>query len=113
MATTLHDQCGQVFLRFRISGLGNEERNAVGMDFEGTPSPLTEHGSSQNVGVKHKGSALHANYFEFCFFSRLTRRISLYSCMSSSSDAPQAAIMASSSFAAARMASISALRLRF
>jgi hypothetical protein len=37
----------------------------------------------------------------------------LYSRMSSSSDTPHAAIIASSSFAAARMASTSALRLRF
>src|SRR6516225_5832164 len=51
--------------------------------------------------------------FVYRFFSRPARRISLYSRMSSSSDAPQAAIIASSSFAAARMASTSALRFRF
>ena len=50
-------------------------------------------------------------YFAYRFFSRLTRRISLYSRINSSSDAPQEAIIASSSFAAARMASILAFRV--
>ena len=60
----------------------------------------------------NQGFALHPNYFAFRFFSRLARWISLYSRMSSSSEEPQSDIIASSSFAAARMASISALRLR-
>ena len=102
-----------MFLRFCVRGFGKEERNALGVGFEDTPNSLTEHGSNKNVGIKHQGFALHANYFAFRFFSRLARRISLYSPISSSSDASQVAIIASRSFAAARMASTSALRLRF
>src|SRR5215471_12246025 len=102
-----------MFLRFCVRGFGKKERNALSVDFEDTPNSLTEHGTNQNVGIKHQGLALHADYVEFRFFSRVARRISLYSPMSSSSDAPQVAIIASRSFAAARMASTSALRLRF
>src|SRR6516225_1221051 len=102
-----------MFLRFCVRGFGKKERNALGVDFEDTPNSLTEHGPNQNVGIQHQGFAFHANYFVFRFLSRLARRISLYSRISSSSDAPQAAIIASSSFAAARMASTSALRFRF
>ena len=83
------------------------------MDFEDTSNSLTEHGSNQHIGIKHQGFARYANYFVSRFFSRLARRISVYSRMSSSFDAPPAAIIESSSFAAARMASTSALRFRF
>jgi hypothetical protein len=42
---------------------GKEERNAIRVDFDDTPNPLTQSSSNQNVGIKHKGFALHANYF--------------------------------------------------
>jgi hypothetical protein len=96
-----------MLFRFRICGLGNEE------SFEDTPNTLTENSSNENAGIENQGTALHANYFDFRFFSRLVRRIFLYSCMSSFSDAPHSAIIASSSLAAARIASTSALRLCF
>ena len=67
----------------------------------------------QGFGYPRECSASHVNYFERRFFSRLARRISLYSRMSSFSDEPHSAIIESRSLAAARMASISALRLRF
>src|SRR5215469_3795968 len=113
IATALYDECGQVLLRLRQCAVGNEERNALRMGFKDASNPLTEHSPNQDVGVKHQGFALHAGYLELRFLSRPARRTSLYSRMSSSSDAPQAAIMVSSSRAAARIASISALRLRF
>jgi hypothetical protein len=53
-----------------------------------------------------------ASYSPFRFFPRAARRISLYSFMSSSSEALQAAIIASRSLAAARIAPTSAFRLR-
>ena len=61
----------------RLRGLGNNERNVFCVKFEDMPPPLPEHGSNQDVGVKHQLSALHADYFEIRFFSRPARRISL------------------------------------
>jgi len=49
----------------------------------------------------------------FRFFSRAARRIRLYSSISSSSFAPHETIISSRSLAAARIASSSAVRLRF
>ena len=101
----LFHQPSQVLFGFSVCCLREEERYVVCMSFENTPHPLTKHGSNQNVGIQNKGTALHTNYFDCRFFSRLFRRISLYSCMSSSSDAPHSAIIESSSLAAARIAS--------
>src|SRR5579862_3971813 len=58
----------------------------------------------------HRPPAL---YLAFRFFSRAALLISLYSSINLSSLMPQDAIISSRSFAAARMASNSALRLRF
>jgi hypothetical protein len=54
------------------------------VDFDDTPNPLSQSSSNQNVGIKHQGFALHANYFEFRFFSRLARRLRLPLCGSAS-----------------------------
>jgi len=54
-----------------------------------------------------------AHYLVFRLFSRADRRIFLYSPISSSSPTPHDAIISSKSRAATRMASSSALRLRF
>lgn len=75
-----------------------------------TPNHLTGHGPDQNVGAEHQ--SFRSTQTTCGAFWRSARRISLYSRMSSCSDAPQFSIIASSSFAAARIASNSAFRVR-
>src|SRR5580765_3420392 len=49
-----------MLLRFRVSNLGNEERDVVGMSFENTPNTLTQDRANQNVGIENQGTTLHA-----------------------------------------------------
>lgn len=88
-----------------VCSFGDEEGNYIGMRLENAANALSQYGANQMFAS--------SAYLAFRFFSRPARQISLYSCISSSSVASQAAIMASSSLAAARMASTSAFRLFF
>jgi len=106
-------KAGKCSSAFAYADSGTKKEIIVGVSFEDGTNSLTENGANQNIGFQYQGSTFQAGYFAFRFFSRLAWRISLYSSISSSSDAPQVAIIASRSFSAARMASISALRLRF
>ena len=67
-----------MFLCFCVRGFRKEERDTIRVGFEDTPKPLTQYGANQDVGSKHEGFSLHADFREFRFFSRLARWISLY-----------------------------------
>jgi hypothetical protein len=61
ISAVLGHQPSQVLFRFRICGLGNEERNFICMSLDNSANPLTEDRSNQNVGIDDKGTTFHAN----------------------------------------------------
>lgn len=97
-----------MLLGFGVCSLGNNEGDDIGMGLENAANALSQYRANQNVGIQHQSLTWHSD-------SLCDRRDGSLctSLMSSSSDAPQEAIMKSGSLTAARMASTSALRFFF
>jgi hypothetical protein len=83
------------------------------MSFENTTNPLTEDSSNQNVGVENQGTTLHAELLGLSLLLAGSLTDLLVLLHEFVLGRPHCAIIAPTSFAAARIASTSALPLRF